>query len=144
MYPYRSHPVLFPYMQWCTETPDGDTIALAYRRGGKARMVTKAVDGRWVEMLEGVERQNLVHGENTHLIKFRLRGGSTIPMHDHPHEQTGYLLAGRMIMSIEGEEQLLETGDSWSLKGGVSHGVHVIEECLVLEVFSPVREEYFD
>jgi quercetin dioxygenase-like cupin family protein len=106
-------------------------------------VVKKKVNG-WTPMLEGVERQNLAHGERTHLLKFRLHKDTVVPMHDHPHEQTGYLLEGKMIMTIKDEECPLESGDSWSLRGGVPHGVKVLEECLVLEVFSPVRREYFD
>lgn len=107
-------------------------------------MVLKKKEDGWTKMLEGVDRQNPVHGEKTHLLKFRLHKDAVIPIHDHPHEQTGYLLQGKMVMIIEGEECPLESGDSWSLRGGVPHGVKVLEECLVLEVFSPVREEYFD
>ena len=95
-------------------------------------------------MLEGVDRQSLSYGDKTHMVKFRLKMGAVIPTHDHPHEQTGYLLEGKMLMMIEGEECPLEAGDSWSLKGGVVHGVSVLEDCLVLEVFSPVREDYLD
>jgi quercetin dioxygenase-like cupin family protein len=112
--------------------------------GGKTGMVLKKREDGWKKMLEGVERQNLVHGDKTHLLKFRLHKDAVIPIHDHPHEQTGYLLQGKMVMIIEDEECRLESGDSWSLRGGVHHGVKVLEECLVLEVFSPVREEYFD
>jgi quercetin dioxygenase-like cupin family protein len=111
---------------------------------GKAGMVLKKREDGWKKMIEGVERQNLTHGDKIHLLKFRLHKDAVIPIHDHPHEQTGYLLQGKMVMIIEGEECLLESGDSWSLRGGVPHGVKVLEECLVLEVFSPLREEYLD
>jgi len=107
-------------------------------------MVAKRREEGWAEMREGVYRQSLAHGDKTHMVKFRLQSGAVIPMHEHPHEQTGYLLQGEMVMIIEGEECPLETGDSWSLRGGVPHGVRVLEECLVLEVFSPLREDYLD
>ena len=101
-------------------------------------------NGKWTKMLEGVERQNLAYGDNTHMLKFRLSRGSNIPMHDHPHEQTGCLLQGKMVMTIGDDEHELEAGDSWSIEGGVSHGVQVQEDCLVIEVFYPVREDYMN
>ena len=107
-------------------------------------MVVKSREEGWTEMLDGVHRQNLAHGDKTHMLKFRLQDGVEIPVHEHVHEQTGYLLQGSMVMIIEGEECPLERGDSWSLRGGVPHGARVLEECLVLEVFSPLREEYMD
>jgi quercetin dioxygenase-like cupin family protein len=118
---------------------DSDTVC-----GGKNCMVVKSREDGWTEMREGVLRQSLAHGDKTHMVKFRLQAGVEIPTHEHPHEQTGFLLQGKMIMVIEGEECPLEAGDSWSLRGGVPHGVKVLDECLVLEIFSPVREEYME
>lgn|GEM_PF-1310069 len=128
----------------CAVDPYILLLNIEIAQGGKTGMVLKKREDGWKKMLEGVERQNLVHGDKTHLLKFRLHKDAVIPIHDHPHEQTGYLLQGKMVMIIEDEECRLESGDSWSLRGGVHHGVKVLEECLVLEVFSPVREEYFD
>jgi quercetin dioxygenase-like cupin family protein len=93
-------------------------------------------------MASGVHRQSLAYGERTHLVRFRLEKGAEIPVHEHPHEQTGYLLEGSMVMTIRGRRYALEPGDSWSLRGGVPHGVEVLEECLVFEVFAPVRKDY--
>jgi quercetin dioxygenase-like cupin family protein len=107
-------------------------------------MVVKRREEGWIEMRDGIQRQTLAHADKTHMVKFRLEKGAEIPTHEHPHEQTGYLLQGRMIMIIEGEECPLETGDAWSFRSGVPHGVRVLEDCLVLEVFSPVREDYLD
>ena len=105
-------------------------------------MIEKKREEGWVEMSEGVKRQSLVYGDKTHLTKFKLEKSVVIPMHDHPQEQTGYLLEGSMVLTIDGREHTLGPGDSWSIKGGIPHGVQVLEECLVLEVFSPVRQEY--
>jgi quercetin dioxygenase-like cupin family protein len=110
----------------------------------KNAMVVKKKEEGWVPMREGIQRQSLAYGDKTHMVMFRLQGGAQIPMHEHPHEQTGYLLQGSMTMIIEGEACPLEAGDSWSLRGGVSHGVNVLEDSLVLEVFSPPREDYQD
>lgn len=107
-------------------------------------MVVKKREEGWTPMKDGIYRQSLAHGDKTHMVKFRLQSGAEIPLHEHEHEQTGYLLQGSMVMIIEGEECPLEAGDSWSLRGGVPHGVRVLEECLVLEVFSPLRDDYLD
>ena len=94
------------------------------------------------EALDGVQYKTLAWGVRTSLSEFHLDQGAVIPVHDHPHEQTGYLVSGRLEFDIEGERQIAEPGDSWSLAGGVRHGVHVLEDSVVIEVFSPVREEY--
>jgi len=92
--------------------------------------------------LEGVRFKSLAHGEKTHLTEFRLDKGSIIPVHSHPHEQTGYLISGKMKFTIADEVFMAEAGDGWNIPGDVEHGVEVLEGALVIEVFSPAREDY--
>lgn len=90
----------------------------------------------------GVNFRTLAFGERTHLTEFRLAKGSIIPEHEHPHEQTGYLVSGRMTFTIAGEKFDTLPGDGWDIPGGVNHGVDVLEDCVVVEVFSPARKDY--
>lgn len=105
-------------------------------------MITKTHDAAWHELIPGIRVSTLVHGDTTLMTRFLLEAGVTLPMHSHPHEQTGYLIKGRMIMTIDGVEHEFEPGDSWAIAGGVEHGAVVLETCLAIEVFSPVREDY--
>ncbi len=47
-----------------------------------------------------------------------------------------------MEFEVEGERFLAEAGDSWCFKGNVMHGAQVLEDSLVIEVFSPLRDDY--
>jgi quercetin dioxygenase-like cupin family protein len=49
-----------------------------------------------------------------------------------------------MILTIDSTPYELEGGASWSIKSGVPHGVQMLEDCTIIEVFSPVREDYID
>ena len=93
-------------------------------------------------VLPGVEMKTLVYGAKTLMAKFRLQQGSTIPRHAHPHEQIGYLLEGRVRFLIGDDAREARRGDSWCIAGGIEHGVEVLEDAVVLEAFSPVREDY--
>ena len=86
----------------------------------------------------------LVHGEKTLMGEFKLARGAVIPPHSHPHEQTGILIAGKLCLNVDGSKMDADAGDSWCLPGGVEHSVEVLEDSLVIEVFSPVREDYLD
>ncbi len=92
--------------------------------------------------MEGAELKALVYGEKTMLCEFRLKGGATVPVHEHPHEQTGYLISGEMVLTIGDEDFHVTPGDSWSIPGGIPHKAKVLEDSLVVEVFSPLREDY--
>lgn len=105
-------------------------------------MITKNTQTAWHDILPGIRVSTLVRGEKTLMARFELQKGAFLPLHSHPHEQAGYLLSGLMTMTIDGLEHQFGPGDSWCIAGGVEHGAVVLETCLVIEVFSPVREDY--
>lgn len=92
--------------------------------------------------LMGIEQKTLVYGEKTLMTEFLLKKGNNLPRHTHPHEQTGYLVKGKIRLSIGAEKFEAQPGDSWCIPGGVEHGAEVIEDSVAIEVFSPVREDY--
>ena len=67
-----------------------------------------------------------------------------MPLHDHPHEQIGYLVSGRLLFTIEDLTLELGPGDSWLVPGGLRHTVTALEDAIAVDVFSPVRTEYLD
>jgi quercetin dioxygenase-like cupin family protein len=68
---------------------------------------------------------------------------AVVPIHNHPHEQAGTIISGRLQMTIDGEARWLEPGDSYIIPGGVDHkAVAGDEPARALDIFSPVREEY--
>lgn len=105
-------------------------------------MFTKNTARKSRLLIEGVRLKSLTWGEHTLLTEVRLDKGAVVPIHDHPQEQTGYLVSGLLEFDVGGEKMVAEPGDSWSLPGDQIHGATAIEECLVIEVFSPVREDY--
>ena len=94
------------------------------------------------KLLEGVQLKSCVHGERTHLTEVRLAKGAVVPEHQHPQEQTGYLISGSLRFIIDGEATVAKPGTSWSLPAGISHGAEALEDTVVIEVFSPIREDY--
>ena len=105
-------------------------------------MFRKKNTGDSRELLEGVELTTLVHGEKTLMGQFKIDKGCIVPVHSHPHEQTGIMISGKLRFNVEGEIWDVETGDSWCLPGGVEHSAEALEDTMVIEVFSPVREDY--
>ncbi len=57
-------------------------------------------------------------------------------------EQTGYVISGRLEFTIDDERFEAETGDSWNIPSNVDHAVEVFEDTVLIEVFSPAREDY--
>ncbi|HVU19043.1 MAG TPA: cupin domain-containing protein [Candidatus Didemnitutus sp.] len=90
----------------------------------------------------GVTFKTLVHGANTLLTEFHLKGGHTLPRHSHPHEQTGYLVSGALRLRVGDRVFEARPGDAWCIPGNVEHEAQVLEDSVAVEVFAPVRKEY--
>jgi quercetin dioxygenase-like cupin family protein len=104
--------------------------------------IGKASEEGYIKVVEGIKRKTLVLGKTTLMTEFRLKKGSTLPFHKHPHEQTGYLVSGRIVLIVEDQKHDMTPGDSWAIPGDVEHAGEVLEDCVAVEVFSPIREDY--
>ena len=71
-----------------------------------------------------------------------LEEGITVPEHSHPHEQWTYILEGEMEFTLNGEKQLLMPGMGAFIGSNVLHGAVAVTACKVIDVFTPVREDY--
>jgi quercetin dioxygenase-like cupin family protein len=105
-------------------------------------MFTKHHDEGYRELIPGVSLKTIAHGDRTLLGKFKIRKDAVIPENRHPNEQTGYLVSGCLEFLIDGETQVAQPGDGWCLEADTPHGATAHEDSIVVEVFSPVREDY--
>ncbi|OYW24966.1 MAG: cupin [Planctomycetales bacterium 12-60-4] len=85
----------------------------------------------------------LGHNMESRLSYLEMEAGAEIPLHHHPHEQGGILLSGRMELTIGDETRVVEPGALYLIPPNVPHrAVAVGGPAVVLDVFSPVREDY--
>ena len=94
------------------------------------------------QILPGIKIKTLVYGDKSLISEFRMQQGSSLPIHNHPQEQTGYLISGRIRLTIGEDTFEVEPGDSWSVPGNVRHQAVILSDTVAVEVFSPVREDY--
>jgi quercetin dioxygenase-like cupin family protein len=92
--------------------------------------------------LNKIKMKTLVYGKKTLLTEFKLEKGAILPRHNHPHEQTGYLVSGRIDLTIGDTTHNVQPGDSWCIPGSIDHNAVAHEDSVAIEVFSPVREDY--
>jgi quercetin dioxygenase-like cupin family protein len=105
-------------------------------------MFQKHSENGYTSAVPGITQKTLTYGEKTLMAEFLLNKDSQLPRHSHPHEQTGYLVKGRIRLSISSETYDVMPGDSWCIPGGIEHGAEILEDAVAVEVFSPVREDY--
>ncbi|MEP6776823.1 MAG: cupin domain-containing protein [Chthoniobacterales bacterium] len=93
-------------------------------------------------MVPGIRRRTLTNGPHMYQMMAQLDAGSVMPSHHHPQEQILHVLRGKLRLILDGKTREMATGDSYYLGSNVSHGVETIEESLVLDTFSPPRDDY--
>jgi quercetin dioxygenase-like cupin family protein len=82
-------------------------------------------------------------GERSMFNLVELAPGSSVAPHSHPHEQLGVILAGLLALTVEGETHELGPMDAYALPGDVEHSATCGPDgATVLDVFTPVREDY--
>jgi len=93
-------------------------------------------------LAEGIQA-NVLTGQHVMLSVVRFEPNSAGTMHSHPEEQWGVLLEGECIR-LQGDEAVpMKAGDFWHTPGGVAHTIHAgMLGALVLDIFSPPRQEY--
>lgn len=76
------------------------------------------------------------------VTKMNYKKGDFAPTHAHPNEQSGYVISGKYRITIDGKEEYLNPGDSYAIPENVPHSMEVIEAGEVIDVFTPVRQDY--
>lgn len=83
-----------------------------------------------------------VHGNNSTLGYVDLKKGSIVKLHQHINEQITFILEGELEMEIGGEKMVLKPGNYFVITSNTPHSATALSDCIAIDVFSPVREEY--
>lgn len=110
----------------------------------RSRGLGSTDDAKAVEMRDGVTRRTLVFGERLLMTHWNLRAGVQFGEHSHPFEQAGFIIKGRLRMIIDGKPTDLTPGSAYLVPMDVKHDAIALENVQVVDIFSPVREEYID
>jgi quercetin dioxygenase-like cupin family protein len=102
---------------------------------------------RWAaepaEQMSPTIGRRVLHTETMTVAWITLAKGALVPRHEHPNEQIATVLEGRLRFLIgDGEEFVASAGESVPLAANVPHEVEALEDTVVLDVFSPVREDW--
>ena len=93
----------------------------------------------------GVNRKILSYSENLMTVELHFKKGSIGAKHSHPHEQIGYIVSGRLVYQEEGcADKELCTGDTYYVKPDAVHGIEVLEDTVLLDIFTPMRKDFIE
>ena len=92
----------------------------------------------------GMKRQVLAHTDQLMLVRHYFEKDWVGARHSHPHHQLVYVVSGSIRVDIDGKTFDVHAGDSFVVDGDVEHQASALEPSEVLDVFTPVREDYRD
>ena len=101
-----------------------------------------ATDIEWEPVDDGVERKILGYDDHIMMVCVRFEQGSVGNLHHHVHRQVSYVESGRFEVTIDGNKTILHKGDSFLVAPDLLHGVVALEEGMLIDVFTPAREDF--
>jgi quercetin dioxygenase-like cupin family protein len=87
-------------------------------------------------------RRILANNPKIMLVEHRMERGWAGARHSHPHEQAVYVVSGHLRFLCGDEAFEAKAGDSFVVRGGVEHQAWALEASVVLDAFTPTREDY--
>lgn len=99
-------------------------------------------DSSWVNIGPGLHRKIMGYDGQIMMVKFRFDEGAVGNPHTHYHSQTAYVVSGKFEVTIGEETKILSSGDGYYVSPNVLHGAKCIEAGIVVDVFSPIRNDF--
>ena len=96
----------------------------------------------WEKIDENLDRAVVGYDDSLMLTIVKFKKGGIGKLHHHIHSQVAYIASGSFEVQIKEEKKVLNAGDSFFLKTNVMHGVVCLEEGVLIESFSPMREDF--
>ena len=99
-------------------------------------------DIEWEDLGGGVKRKIMSYDENVMMVKVAFEKGGIGTLHSHFHTQMSYIDSGVFEIVIRDQTQILRKGDGYYIPPDVIHGATCLEEGVLIDVFTPLREDF--
>ena len=106
-------------------------------------MISINQESAYREVDPGVERKLLATGGGMMTVQLRFQKGALGALHRHPHEQVGYVVSGSFQFTLEGKTYTLKAGDSYYVAPNLEHGALALEDSILVDVFTPQRQDFY-
>ncbi len=98
----------------------------------------------WENIDKGVKRKIMAYDENLMVVKVQFDTGCVGAIHQHSHSQISHIQSGRFEIEVNGYKKMLEAGDAFYVPPNVAHGAVCIVAGTLIDVFSPMREDFIE
>ena len=98
----------------------------------------------WEEVDNGVKRKIMAWDDKLMVVKVQFEKGGIGSVHQHYHSQATHVESGIFEVEIGGEKKVLSGGDAFYVPPNVLHGAVCLEAGVLIDVFSPMREDFIN
>ena len=98
----------------------------------------------WEELGGGVSRKFLGYDNQIMMVYVKFEKGALGAPHSHFHTQSTFVAKGKFEFEIDGVKQIVKEGDGVYIEPNLLHSAVCLEEGMLVDVFSPVREDFLD
>ncbi len=102
--------------------------------------IAKAADPSHPE--PGLTRRVGAYNDKLFLAEHRMEQGWVGVAHSHPHDQIAYVISGHLRVKVGHQTFEIRSGDSFVIRGGIEHQATALQPSIVIDVFTPCREDY--
>lgn len=95
-----------------------------------------------VQAAEGVVRRVKAFSKDIMCVENEFETGAVGTLHSHPHTQLTYIVSGRFRFTVGAETYEVGPGDTLLKRDGVEHGCVALEGGILLDFFTPMREDF--
>ena len=96
----------------------------------------------WQNPAPGIQRQIMGYDGQLMMVKVKFETGAIGTVHTHYHSQATYVASGKFELTIGEEEKVLSAGDGYYVAPDVAHGCVCLEAGVLIDTFSPMREDF--
>jgi len=109
-------------------------------RNSEKYILTKNME--WEVLGGGVSRKFLGYDNQIMMVQVKFNKGALGSPHQHFHTQATYVVSGKFEFTIDGQKQVVEGGDGVYIEPNLLHSAICLEEGMLIDTFSPVREDF--
>ncbi len=98
----------------------------------------------WQEMDKGIRRKIMAWDDRLMVVKVEFQVGAIGQLHQHHHTQITHIESGVFEVEIGDEKKILKGGDAFYIPPNIMHGAVCLEAGVLIDVFSPMREDFIE
>lgn len=109
----------------------------------RSKTFVKENETKWETIGDGITRQIL--GYDGHIMMVKIKAEKSGPVgveHAHYHPQVTYVSSGKFEFTIGNEKKVVTAGDGMYMEPDVRHSCICIEPGIIVDCFSPMREDF--